>query len=108
MVIAIVDDGANLLYLERMDGALIGSVQVAQQKARTAVIFKSASKGFEQGVAGGGMSLLKLDVLPFEGGIPIVVDGSVIGAIGVSGATAPQDGETSQTGIDWLAGMLER
>ena len=102
MVIAIVDDGANLLYLERMDGGLIGSVEIAQHKARTAVLFQSPSKGFEQGLAANQLSLLKIDVLPFEGGLPVVVGGKVIGAIGVSGATPPEDGQAAQAGLTWL------
>lgn len=106
MVIAVVDDGANLLYLERMDGGLIGSVDIARQKACTAVIFQSPSKNFEQGLASNQLSLLKLEVLPFEGGLPVIVDGKVIGAIGVSGATAPEDGQTAQAGLKWLTDAL--
>jgi len=103
MVVAILDDGGNLLQLDRMDGAPIGSVEVAQQKAHTAVIFKSPSKDFADGLAKGTTALLKLNVLPFEGGIPLVVDGQVIGAIGVSGGTAEQDGTVAKAGADWFA-----
>ena len=103
MVISILDDGGNLLQLDRMDGAPIGSVEVAQQKAHTAVIFKSPSKDFADGLAKGTTALLKLNVLPFEGGIPLVVDGQVIGAIGVSGGTAEQDGTVAKAGADWFA-----
>ena len=102
VVIAIVDSGANLLYLERMDGGLVGSVAIAGQKARTAVHFKCPTKNFETGLAGGATSLLKLDILPYEGGIPIVADGAIVGAIGVSGGTPDQDGQVAQAGKDWL------
>jgi uncharacterized protein GlcG (DUF336 family) len=83
--------------------APIGSVEVAQKKARSAVIFKSPTKQFADALAKGTTALLKLDILPFEGGIPLVVDGKVIGAIGVSGgATAEQDGQVAQAGVDWF------
>ena len=102
MVIAVVDSGANLLYLARMDGGLVGSVSVAERKARTAVQFKCPTKDLQDGLAAGTTSLLSLDILPFEGGIPIIVDGSVAGAIGASGATPAQDGQVAQAGIDAL------
>jgi glc operon protein GlcG len=107
VVIAVMDDGGNLLFLERMDEAGIGSVQIAQEKARTAVIFKSPSKDFQDGLAKGNLSYLKLDALPFEGGIPIVVGGKTIGAIGVSGGTAAQDGQVARAGVDWLTANLK-
>lgn len=107
MVIVVMDDGGNLLLLHRMNDAPLGSVQVAQEKAHTAVIFKGPSKTFEDGLAKGNMSLLKLNVLPFEGGIPIVVGGKVIGAIGVSGGSAAQDGQVAKAGADWLAVNLK-
>ena len=102
MAIAVVDSGANLLYVARMDGGLIGSVSVAEQKARTAVQFKCPTKDLQAGVAAGITSLLKLDILPFEGGIPIMVDGSIAGAIGASGVGPEQDGQVAQAGIDAL------
>ena len=104
VVIAIVDSGANLLYLERMDGGLVGSVRIAERKARTAVQFKCPTKDFETGLAGGTTSLLKLDILPFEGGIPVLADGAIVGAIGVSGGTPAQDGQVAQAGADALKG----
>jgi len=89
VVIAIVDDGGHLVYLQRMDETQIGSVVVAQEKARTAVSFKRASKVFEDGVAGGRNAILGLPgALPIEGGLPIAADGRIIGAIGVSGVTS--------------------
>ena len=100
MVIAIVDDGANLIYLERADGTQIGSIEVAQEKAKTAVKFKRASKVFEDAVAGGRNAILKLPgALPVEGGVPLMIDGVVLGAIGVSGATSAQDGQVAAAGV---------
>jgi uncharacterized protein GlcG (DUF336 family) len=100
MVICIVDDGAHLIYLERMDGTQIGSVVVAQEKAATAVRFKRPTKALEEAVVGGRIALLKMPgALPVEGGLPIVVDGQIIGAIGVSGGTSQQDGVVGAAGL---------
>ena len=107
MAIAVVDSGANLIYVARMDGGLIGSVSVAEQKARTAVQFKCPTKDLQAGVAAGTISLLKLDILPFEGGIPIMVDGSIAGAIGASGVGPEQDGQAAQAGVDALRSALK-
>jgi glc operon protein GlcG len=107
VVIAIVDSGSNLLYLQRMDGALVGSIAISQHKARTAVQFKCPTKDFETGLAGGSTSLLKLDILPYEGGVPIIADGAIVGAIGVSGGTPAQDGQVAQAGADWLGSALK-
>ena len=103
MVIAIMDDGGNLLYLERMDGTQIGSIEVATQKAHSAVSFKRPTKVFEDGVAGGRNALLKLPgAMPVEGGLPLVVDGVVIGSIGASGGASNQDGVVAKAGVDAL------
>src|SRR5580658_2430070 len=100
LVICVVDDGGHLIYLERMDGAQLGSVQVAQDKARTAVLFKRPSKALEEAVAGGRTVVMKLSgATPVEGGIPILVDAQLIGAIGVSGASSTQDGQVAAAGI---------
>lgn len=108
VVIAVLDHGANLLCLSRMDDAPIGSVTVAQDKARTAVIFKCATKDVEGWLNGGMTSLLKLDMLPFEGGVPLKVGDDIVGAIGVSGGSAPQDGSVANAGAQWLADSLKR
>src|SRR6516225_6758240 len=93
MVIAIVDDGGHLIYLERMDGTQIASVLVAQEKAACAIRFKRPTKALEEVVAGGRIVVMKLPgAVPVEGGVPIVVEGQFVGAIGVSGGTSPQDG----------------
>lgn len=100
VVIAIVDDGGNLLYLQRMDGTQTGSIQVAIEKARTAQAFKRPTKALEDAVAGGRNVILALGVLPIEGGLPVKVGDQVVGAIGVSGVTAPQDGQIATAGAD--------
>src|SRR5712691_6086813 len=99
MVVAVVDDGGNLIYLERMDGTQIGSIEVAVAKARSANNFKRPTKAFEDALAGGRMAVLKLPgAMPLEGGIPVMIEGKVVGAIGVSGGTSPQDGEVAKAG----------
>jgi glc operon protein GlcG len=106
--IAVVDEGGNLMYVQRMDGAIIGSVPIAEQKARTAVTFKCPTKDLQSGVEAGALSLLKLDILPFEGGIPIVVNGQIVGAVGVSGNSASGDGQVAQAGADWCKDGLSQ
>jgi uncharacterized protein GlcG (DUF336 family) len=103
VVIAIVDDGGNLLYLQRMDGTQTGSIQVAIDKAKTAQAFKRPTKVFEDAIAGGRNAILGLNgALPLEGGLPIKVGDQVIGAIGVSGVTAQQDGQIAKAGTDTI------
>jgi glc operon protein GlcG len=105
MVITVLDSGGHVVLTERMDGALLGSIDVARDKAYSAVAFRRPTKAFEDGLAQGGANLriLKLSgASPVEGGIPIVVDGKVIGAVGVSGATAQQDGQAAKAGVDAL------
>jgi uncharacterized protein GlcG (DUF336 family) len=105
--IAIVDDGGHLVFFERMDGVQTGSVLVSQRKAQTAIGFKRPTKAFEEQVAGGRHALLGLPgAVPLEGGVPLVVEGQMIGAIGVSGVTAQQDGQIAQAGADALAQIL--
>ena len=103
VVIAIFDNGGNLLYLERADGTQLGSVTVAQKKGRTALMFKRPSKALEDTVLGGKVHMAHLPgSTPIEGGLPIVIDGEVVGAIGVSGVQSFQDGEVAQAGVDAL------
>ena len=107
--IAIVDDGGHLIYFQRLDGTQYGSVNVSQRKAQTAIGFKRPSKTFEEGVAGGRNALLGLPgAVPLEGGLPLVIEGEMIGAIGVSGVTAQQDGMIAQAGADSLAGITKK
>ncbi len=103
VVIAVVDDGGHLIFLQRMDGTQTGSVDVAIKKARTAQAFKRPTKVFEDAIAGGRNALLGLDsALPLEGGLPLNVGGQLIGGIGVSGVTAQQDGVIAKAGADLL------
>jgi glc operon protein GlcG len=103
MVIAVVDDGGHLLYLERMDETQTGSINIAIEKARSAMAFKRPTKVFEDAVAGGRNAILGLHgAMPIEGGIPIMIDGKVVGAVGASGGTAPQDGQVAKAGVDAL------
>jgi uncharacterized protein GlcG (DUF336 family) len=103
VVVSIVDDGANLVYLGRMDNTQIGSIEVSIQKAKTAASFKRSTKTFEDNIAGGRTVLLKLPgALPIEGGLPLIVDGQIVGAIGISGVTSQQDGIIAKAGADAL------
>ena len=101
---AVVDPGGTLVYFERVDGTQNGSSEVAQEKARTSAMFKRPSKSFEDVVAGGKINYLRLTgTIPLEGGQPLVIDGKVVGAIGVSGAASQQDGVCAKAGADSLA-----
>ena len=107
MFIAIVDDGGNLMYLERMDGAQLGSMQVSIEKGRSALLFKRPTKALEDAVAGGRIVVMKLaNAIPVEGGLPLIADGQFVGAIGVSGGTSAQDGQVAQAGVEELARIL--
>jgi len=106
VVIAVVDDGGHLICLERMDGTQIASVMVAQEKAACAIRFKRPTKALEDVVAGGRTVVMKLaGAVPIEGGLPIVVDGEYLGAIGVSGVTSVQDGRIAAAGLAVLASI---
>lgn len=105
MAIAVVDTGGYLVYFEKMQDTQTGSVDIAIEKARTSALFRRPTKVFQDGVAAGGdgLRLLRLTgVIPNEGGVPIIVDGKVIGAIGVSGGSVEQDGQVARTGADAL------
>lgn len=101
MAIAVVDTGGYLVYFERMPETQLGSVDVALQKAKSAALFRRPTKVFQDTVAGGGAGLRMLGLpgaVPVAGGIPIIVDGKVIGAIGASGGTSEQDDQTATAG----------
>ena len=104
VVIVIVDDAANLMYLQRHDDVQLGSLQIAQAKARTAALYRRPTKAWADRFAGenGNVVLGFPDVIPVEGGIPIIVDGRTIGAVGVSGVTSQQDAQIAQAGINAL------
>jgi glc operon protein GlcG len=106
VVIAIVDDGGHLVYLQRIDGTQTGSIDVAIKKAQTAMSFKRPTKVFEDAVAAGRQVILALPgALPLEGGVPITVGGQIIGAIGVSGAKSTEDGQIAKAGADVAAAL---
>jgi glc operon protein GlcG len=101
VVICVVDSGAHLVLLERLDDTQLGSVDVAQDKARSAVLFRRPTKSFQDSLAAGGdgARVLKLPgAMPVEGGVPLVREGRIIGAIGVSGVTSAQDGVVAAAG----------
>ncbi len=105
MAVAIVDPSGNLVYYEKMDNTQLGSAQVSISKARSAVLFKRPTKALQDAVAAGGMGLRMLRVegaFPVEGGIPIVMDGKIVGAIGASGDTSEHDGQCAKAGADAL------
>src|SRR5262245_36318596 len=105
MVIAVLDSGGNLVMLQRMDGVQLGSIEAARDKAYSAVMYARPTK-VVQGLLGQGGANLRLLRLAgasrLEGGIPSIVDGKVIGAIGVSGHTSEQDAQVAKAGADAL------
>ena len=103
VAVAIVDTAGDLVFYEKMDNTQVASAIVSQEKARTAVRFKRPSKAFEDALVGGRQAILSLPgVTPLEGGLPLVMDGKIVGAIGVSGATSPQDGVCAAAGAEML------
>jgi glc operon protein GlcG len=102
MAVAVVDPAGLLVYFEKMDDTQNGSVAVAQAKARSAALFKRPTKAFQETLAAGGEGLrvLRLEAaVPIEGGMPLVIDGRIVGAIGVSGGTSAQDGQCARAGV---------
>ena len=104
VVIAILDSGGQLVMLQRLDNTQWGSVDIAKEKARSAVALRRPTKALQDAIAQGGanLRLLTTGFSVLEGGIPIVVDGKIIGSIGVSGVTSQQDAQIAQAGIDAL------
>ena len=106
MAIVILDSTGHIVMLHRLDNTQYGSIRVAEDKAHTALDFKRPSKVFEDLVAQGGIGMRTLGLrgaTPLEGGVPIIADGKIIGAVGVSGATAQQDGQVAKIGADTAA-----
>jgi len=102
MAVAIVDTGGYLVYFERMQDTQLGSVEIAIEKAKSAALFRRPTKSFQDTLAAGGegLRILRLTgAVPVEGGIPIIVDGKLIGAVGASGGSSDQDGRTAQAGV---------
>jgi uncharacterized protein GlcG (DUF336 family) len=101
--IAILDDGGHLLHFARMDGASPASVAISVEKARTAAMTRRTSGMWEERIKQGRMAMLKMPgILPVQGGVPIIVEGSCVGGVGVSGVQSQEDEQIAQTGIDAL------
>jgi glc operon protein GlcG len=103
MAVAIVDISGDLVFFEKMDGTQAASVNIAVDKARSAARFKRPTKALQDALAAGGegLRLLALEgAVPVEGGIPLIADGRIVGAIGVSGGTSQQDGQSAKAGAD--------
>jgi uncharacterized protein GlcG (DUF336 family) len=99
VVIAIVDTGGNIVYLERFDVIQWGSLDVALHKAKCSIMYKRPTKALEDLILKGNTAALTLDgIIAIEGGVPILQDGKIIGAIGVSGGSWAQDGEVARAG----------
>jgi uncharacterized protein GlcG (DUF336 family) len=105
MAVAVVDPAGLLVYFERMDDTQTGSVAIAQEKARSAALFKRPTKAFQDMLTGGGDGVRVLGLkgaVPVEGGVPLIVAGKIAGAIGVSGGTSAQDGQCAQAAVQAL------
>ena len=105
VVIAIIDSGGHIVMLHRHDDVQLSSIDISQGKARTALMFKRPSKVLDDAISGGGAGLRFLalkDIVPLEGGVPIMLDGKIVGAIGVSGVLSAQDAQIARAGIDAL------
>ena len=105
MAVAIADINGDLVYFEKMDGTQTGSVKVAIGKARSAALFKRPTKVWQDALAAGGEGLRVLGIegaVPVEGGLPLLLDGKIIGAIGCSGGTSQQDGVAAKAGAEAL------
>jgi glc operon protein GlcG len=102
--IAILDDGGHLLHLARMDGATPANAEIAIEKARTAALTRRSSKMWEDRIAGGRIVMLKMPVLPVQGGLPIMVEGTCVGAVGISGVQSHEDEQIATAGIKAVVG----
>ncbi len=99
VAIAVVDESGNLIAFHSIDDTQVGSVDIAVGKARTAARMKRPTKALEDAVAGGRTVMLAVEgITPLEGGVPVMLDGRVIGAVGVSGVTSQQDAQVAQAG----------
>ena len=105
VVISIIDSGGNIVMLHRHNDVQLSSIEISQGKAKTALMFKRPSKVLDDAISGGGAGLRFLalkDIVPLEGGLPIVADGKIVGAIGVSGVLSSQDSQVARAGADGL------
>jgi uncharacterized protein GlcG (DUF336 family) len=104
VTIAILDEGGHLLYLERMDDAPLAGVVVAQEKARTSVLFRRPTKSIEESILGGRLVMLALPgATPIEGGLPLMNSDRLVGGIGVSGVQSAQDDQIARAGVEVAA-----
>jgi uncharacterized protein GlcG (DUF336 family) len=106
VAICVVDSGGNLVTCARLDNTQLSGTRIAEHKARTAVEFRRPTRVFEEAVGGGGIGLrvLTFGASVADGGVPIIVDGKIIGGIGVSGAAGHEDGRIAQAGARAIAG----
>ena len=105
VAIAILDSGGNMVMFHKIDNTQLASIGASEGKANTALRFKRPSKALDDAIAAGGAGLRLLavkDITPLEGGLPVILDGKIIGSIGVSGVTSQQDAQTAQAGQDAL------
>jgi uncharacterized protein GlcG (DUF336 family) len=105
MAVAVVDPSGTLIYYEKMDNTQNGSADVSVSKARSAARFKRPTKAFQDALAAGGTGLRILRIegaIPVEGGVPLIIDGKIVGGIGLSGGTSEQDGQCAKAGVDAL------
>lgn len=105
VVISIIDSGGHIVMLHRRDDVQLSSIELSQGKAKTALMFKRPSKVLDDAIAGGGPGLRFLalkDIVPLEGGVPLIIDGKIVGAIGVSGVLSSQDAQIARAGADAL------
>lgn len=106
VAIAIVDASGGLILFHKLDDTQPGSIGVAQGKARAAALFKRPSKLMEEAIVGGKQGFLSVEgIIPIQGGLPVIVDGKVIGAVGVSGVTSAQDEQVAQAALGGLTGQ---
>ena len=107
VAVSIVDPGGQLIYFQKIDDTQIGSVEVSIAKARCAALFKRPSKALADVVTGGNVGMMSLPgSIPVEGGVPLYVDGQIVGAIGISGVMSNQDGVVAQAGVAALAAIV--
>jgi glc operon protein GlcG len=103
VAIAILDAGASLIMFQKLDDTQLGSVNVAMGKAKTAVNFRRPTKALEDMIAGGRQVFLAVEgITPLQGGLPVIVDGKLIGAVGVSGVLSSQDEQVAQAAVNVL------
>ena len=105
VVIVIIDSGGHIVMLHRRDDVQLSSIEISQGKAKTALMFKRPTKVLDDAISSGGTGLRFLalkDIVPLEGGVPIIVDGKIVGAIGVSGVLSAQDAQIARAGLDAL------